>query len=581
METYVMSCYNNYEKRDLKSHLSNIYDSESESDDDDDDTDNRSREQSPKKDEQAILSSYNPNSDHVSKIDIALNNSPFVWDYLSEKLSKDAVFSIQEKLQKDNISEKHEHLDYKLLNKDQLRIFNHIKLLTQCLKSQKSFKSPFIIVQGMAGTGKTFLLKSCVQYIKSHLNNNAVKVIAPTGVAAKIVYGSTIHSFLSLGRYTYKVERLTGVELIHFKEKHNGLKFIFLDEYSMVGMRMLACLDYRCRDLTGCESVFGNLAVILFGDANQLLPVADQPLYSEITTLSSSNSLLQRGTMLMSQLTHAYVLKQCHRFANQEYVSFLRKVSTGRCTEKERICISRRFINELSSNEKGKFNSCIRICSTNESANDFNIQKLKLLRRPIANIKAENNCKTAFLSSDELADGLTNIITLSIGAKVMLRKNLNVNRGLVNGAIGILKHFLYEKDLKPPNLPVCVLIHFENVDISDLNINYVPICPVQSQWYKNGTPCTRFQLPLSLCWACTIHKAQGLSLLKAVLDAGNSEFALGLLYVALSRVPDFDSICLLTSLSLQRLNSCTTSSRFKMRRRFLKKLQVMSKSMRS
>ncbi|KAE8739288.1 hypothetical protein FOCC_FOCC015211 [Frankliniella occidentalis] len=582
METYVMSCYKSYEKRDLTNHLSNIYDSDdSESDDNNGNTDNDKSHQSLNKDEQSILSSYNPNSEHVSMIDLPLNNSHFVWDYLCVKLSKDAVFSVYEKLQKDNISEKHEKVDYKFLNKDQLRVFNHIKTLAHSFKTQKSFKSPFIIVQGMAGTGKTFLLKCCAQYIRSHLNNNAVKIIAPTGVAANIVNGSTIHSFLSLGRYTYKVERLTGVELLHFKEKHNGLKFIFLDEYSMVGMRMLACLDSRCRDFTGCESVFGNLAVVFFGDANQLLPVADQPLYSEITTLSSTNSLLERGTMLMSQLTHAYVLKQCHRFANQDYVSFLRKVSSGRCTEKERLSISRRFINELSSNEKRKFNSCIRICSTNESANDYNIQKLKLLRRPIANIKSENNCKTAFLSSDELADGLTNIITLSIGAKVMLRKNLNVNRGLVNGAIGILKHFLYEKGVKPPNLPVCVLVHFENVDVTDLNIKYIPICPVQSQWYKNGTPCTRFQLPLSLCWACTIHKAQGLSLLRVVLDAGDSEFALGLLYVALSRVPDFNSICLLTSLSLQRLNSCTSSSRFKMRRRFLKKLQQMSKSIRS
>ncbi|KAE8741048.1 hypothetical protein FOCC_FOCC013418 [Frankliniella occidentalis] len=57
----------------------------------------------------------------------------------------------------------------------------------------------------------------------------------------------------------------------------------------------------------------------------------------------------------------------------------------------------------------------------------------------------------------------------------MLRKNLNVSRGLVNGSIGIFKHFLYETGKKTSNLP------FENVDVSDLNIKYIPICPVQSQ----------------------------------------------------------------------------------------------------
>ncbi len=79
-----------------------------------------------------------------------------------------------------------------------------------------------------------------------------------------------------------------------------------------------------------------------------------------------------------------------------------------------------------------------------------------------------------------------------------------------------------------------------------------------------------------LCWACTIHRSQGLSLLSVILDAGSSEFALGLLYVALSRLPDYDNLCLLTALSLKRLNSVKTSARYHLRRRFLKKIKKMS-----
>ncbi|KAE8741049.1 hypothetical protein FOCC_FOCC013419 [Frankliniella occidentalis] len=76
-------------------------------------------------------------------------------------------------------------------------------------------------------------------------------------------------------------------------------------------------------------------------------------------------------------------------------------VFTGRCTEKERKIMTSRFINEMLTNEKEKFKNSIRICSIKESANEFNIQKLKMLRKPIPTIKADNNSKTAFLSSDE------------------------------------------------------------------------------------------------------------------------------------------------------------------------------------
>ncbi|KAK3918960.1 ATP-dependent DNA helicase [Frankliniella fusca] len=173
------------------------------------------------------------------------------------------------------------------------------------------------------------------------------------------------------------------------------------------------------------------------------------------------------------ELTHAFVLTKCHRFANHEYVNFLRKVSTGTCTEEEFKLMKSSYIVYLSHDERKKFKNSIRICATNDTANEYNVEKLKSLKNPIAIILAQNNNKTAFQSSDDLADGLTNVLSLCIGAKIMLRRNVNVSRGL---------------------------------------------------------------LPISLCWACTIHKSQGLTLITMALDAGKTEFALGLLYVALSRV---------------------------------------------
>ncbi|KAE8751242.1 hypothetical protein FOCC_FOCC002070 [Frankliniella occidentalis] len=203
------------------------------------------------------------------------------------------------------------------------KIIKFVNSLITHIKCKSYDKPQFVLVQGMPGTGKTYVLKMCVQEIKKQLGHKSIKVLAPTGVAARIVNGTTLHSFMGLGKYGFNAEQLTGLELLAFRQKHDGLKFLFIDEYSMVGLRIT-------------------------------------------------------------------------------------------------------------------------------------------------------------------------------------------------------------------------------------------------------------QLPISLCWACTIHKPQGLSLLSVILDAGNSEFALGLLFVALSRVSDFKDLCLLGAISLERLNSAKKSARYKIRRKFLSMLRKMS-----
>ncbi|KAK3931635.1 ATP-dependent DNA helicase [Frankliniella fusca] len=481
----------------------------------------------PEKDNETILSRYLPkvNNELYEKATVSTN---IQWDYLSKLLSRQTIHTVCEMLQVNLTHKSFEKLDYSTLNTEQLTFFNHIKRLTCQLQKNVKTGYQFIIVQGMAGTG----------------------------VSAKIVNGTTLHSFLSISRFHKNSDRLKGTELLNFREKHTGVKFIFIDEYSMVGLRFLACIETRCKDITGVDELFGGLIVVLFGDVNQLLPIGDQPLYANVDLISQRNNLLEKGKILMTELTHAYVLKRCHRFANKEYVTFLQKVSKGKCSDHEFQMMKQRYIYYLPSADRKKFKSTTRICSTNETANDFNVKQLKKLETPIAVIHAQNNNKTAFNSTDDIADGLSNILSIAVGAKVMLRRNINVTRGLVNGSIGILKHIFYEKDCKPPTVPLCVLIQFENVDTKDLNITYIPILPVLSQWYKNGISCSRYQLPISLCWACTIHKSQGLTLVAMALDAGKSEFALGLLYVALSRVPDKESLCLITMLTIDRLNSC-------------------------
>ncbi|KAK3907153.1 ATP-dependent DNA helicase [Frankliniella fusca] len=345
------------------------------------------------KDKEAILSSYNPNKNTEKNASQTTKDNDYQWDYMSNVISKETIQVLQEKIQTKLDKDISITLDLTTLNDDQMTVFLYVKNMTDEISQGNIIKSSFAIVQGMPGTGKTYLLKCCVQYISATL---------------------------------------------------------------------------------------------------------------------------------------------------------------------------------------AKFQNTMKICSTNEATNDENNKKIRSLSQNIATIKAQNNNRTAFLSSDDAANGLTNVLSICKNAKVMLKKNINVSRGLVNGSIGIVKHIVYELGQKPPSIPMCVLVQFESVDLHDLQINYVPITPICNTWYRSGVLCSRIQLPIALCWACTIHKSQGLTLKFMVLDAGKSEFALGLLYVALSRVPDKESLCLVLALTLDRLNSVRKSKQFIVRRKFLRKLRKMS-----
>ena len=129
----------------------------------------------------------------------------------------------------------------------------------------------------------------------------------------------------------------------------------------------------------------------------------------------------------------------------------------------------------------------------------------------------------------------------------MLISNLWTEVGLVNGSMGIIQDILFE-DQGPPALPKAVLVKFEKYNGPTIKTTEgdeaVPIAPIKRSWEdKNGTNCSRLQVPICLAWAITVHKSQGLTLEKAKIDIGNKEFAAGLTFVALSRVRSLSDIC--------------------------------------
>ena len=116
----------------------------------------------------------------------------------------------------------------------------------------------------------------------------------------------------------------------------------------------------------------------------------------------------------------------------------------------------------------------------------------------------------------------------------MLSSNLWVDMGLVNGAMGTIKAICYGNDGSPPNLPVAVTVTFDSYSGPTLIDGTVPITPLRRSWFTSATQCSRLQLPLKLAWAVTVHKSQGLTLDKVVVDIGRKEFCAGLSFVSCS-----------------------------------------------
>jgi ATP-dependent DNA helicase PIF1 len=153
-------------------------------------------------------------------------------------------------------------------------------------------------IDGTAGCGKTYLIAAICQGLRNlasmHHQPDLIRVFALSGVAALNIHGRTLHSGFSLPLNGFAP--LTGSRLANLQLIWEGVYFIIIDEKSMLGLRTLAKIDSRCRQLfpQNVNKPFGNVSVALVGDFAQLPPVGDTPLDSPPSSIASNNGCLSR-----------------------------------------------------------------------------------------------------------------------------------------------------------------------------------------------------------------------------------------------------------------------------------------------
>ncbi|XP_008182473.1 ATP-dependent DNA helicase PIF1-like [Acyrthosiphon pisum] len=374
------------------------------------------------------------------------------------------------------------------------------------------------IIQGAAGTGKSYLINAMVRQTEIISGQGSVLLMAPTGVAANNINGQTIHYALRFNATRGLTNELNGESERNFQETILNIRVSIIDEMSMVGVRVLVNIDKRLRQAfpEKQESAFDGTILYLLGDFNQLPPVLDRSLLAPSNTSIGTSVLFEQFTKVF-ELTE--ILRQTGD-SQQQFRETLQRMTLGSLEQIDYKVLKNRFaVNNIGQTKT--FKNALRIFFKKTEVDIYNETMLRSLNSPVTSIQAKNNNETASRSSTDDAQGLKNCLKLSRGCRVMLKQNLWASQD---------------------KQPLCVLVKIDEYQGPTLYSNLVPIVPVTVSFKKGSTTCTRKQLPLQLTFAITVHKSQGITVDKAVVDIGSSKFALGLSYVALSRVRTIEGL---------------------------------------
>ena len=431
---------------------------------------------------------------------------------------------------------------------------------------KNSDKQFFHFINGGAGVGKSTLIKaiyqSLLRFYNSFPGSNPetirAAICAPTGKAAALLDGMTLHSFLSLpvNQCKHKLVKLDSDISNRIGVKLKELQLLIIDEISMVGFTMFQQIDARLQQIMKTKKPFGGISVMVLGDFNQLRPVGDKYIFQ---FNNSYNALVDNPLWSLFQLFElTEIMRQKE---DKAFAIALSNLAKGMMTLEDINLFKSRTV---STEKLDVVEDAIRVFRSNAEVDAYNTKVLSSLNTEGATANAYDFCVGDGLASvrEKVLSNIKNLkttetyglplqIDLKVGAKYMMTVNIDIEDGLVNGACGKLIMIDYGKLQKTNETVPCRLwikfneektgrkarANFHNVMRNrNIDLSLTPIEPVTRQINTKSTnfKVERKQFPVVPSEAMTIYKSQGGTYEKVVVNLKKG-MTRSEIYVACSR----------------------------------------------
>lgn len=356
-----------------------------------------------------------------------------------------------------------------------------------------------LFITGSAGTGKSYLIRHMLSNCNVKPEN--VMITSTTGISALNINGKTIHSLYGIMPDTDfdNPDKFIKTVLNNHKYLNNWLntKILIIDEISMMHPDMLDFLEYVARKTRESTKPFGGIQLLVTGDFYQLPPVAKKVKYCFES--KCWNTIID----------FTIQLKKNHRQNDNSLIEFLNCIREGVITP---------FVEtelEKYKNNKNYNDNYTHLYANKTSVSQHNIKKLNQLTNTSISYKSVVIPKKQHTNANFPKDTvIVENLIVKVGAFVILTKNIDNTKGLVNGRQGVITKCNDNN----------IVIKTDDNEIHSIS---------KSKWEFSN--CYIEQFPIRLAWAITIHKSQGMGIEKLSVDIGNSIFDDGQVYVALSR----------------------------------------------
>jgi ATP-dependent exoDNAse (exonuclease V) alpha subunit len=383
-----------------------------------------------------------------------------------------------------------------------------------------------IFITGKAGTGKSTLLS----YFRSKSAKNSV-VLAPTGVAALNVRGQTIHSFFGF-KPDITPESVAGLRVSRSRRRlYESIQCLIIDEISMVRADLLDCIDQMLQLYGPNKDVaFGGVQMVLIGDLYQLPPVVNHQEKRIFEGYYKSPYFFDARSFPYLKL-HYVELDKIYRQKEMDFIDLLSRIRDRSASDEHIKALNSRYDPDFIPQRDDFY---VYLSTTNAVADAINERQLKALVSD--EFRYEGDIEGEFENKNLPTH---QVLTLKKQAQVMLLNNDPKGRW-VNGSIGRILSFNEEE---------------ATIRVQLMEGSVVSVTPFTWEMFKfiynedtkriDSERVGSFtQFPLRLAWAVTIHKAQGKTFSKVIVDLGAGAFAPGQVYVALSRCTNFQGLVL-------------------------------------